>query len=78
MLASASEAVTDEERPAASSAMPKMSWAAEPTSGSRVCEACSMLVTFTPAVKKTAAATMIIAELTSQPMPMDSVVSASS
>ena len=37
-----------------------------------------MLVTSTPALKKTAAATRIIAEFTSQPMPMDSVVSASS
>ncbi len=37
-----------------------------------------MLVTVTPAVKNTAAATMIIAELTSQPMPMARLVSMSS
>ena len=37
-----------------------------------------MLVTVMPAVKNTAAATMIIAELTSQPMPIARLVSMSS
>ena len=59
--------------PATSSATPKSRRDNDPTSGSSVADACSMLVTSTPAVKNTAAATMIMAELTSQPIPMASV-----
>ena len=77
-LAVASDEVIEEARPATSRASPKMSWASGPASGLSVCEACSMLETVTPWRKKTAAATRIIAEFTSQPMPIDSVVSTSS
>ena len=43
-LASASDDVIDEAMPATSSAMPKRNCDSDPTSGSSVSDACSMLV----------------------------------
>ena len=67
-----------EPSPANSRPIPNSSRASDPASGSRVADAWVRLSTFTPCSKKTAAATITMAELISQPRSMAREVSPNS